>query len=438
MKKLNIFIYAMVMFLIFSTNINASSLKCVYGHLIVTYNTDNYKFTAKSDNSYVEYQHRLNSTNFTTSNGKLMCLEELYVVSYSTNSNRITTFNLSVYKKDAQIVNGKPYSIALDEKNSYVDNGDQGGSSSGGGGNSSGGQGGSGSGSGGYPSGGQGGSGSGSGGYPSGDPGGSSSGGGGNPSNSSSGSSKSGNSSSGSAGASSSSSSGKSSSQSSSPTGATHSGSSSSSSEPESDSIDCLYSFGNYNAVLHYKKSTQEIFTESTTCTNITTNAKPEDFSSGTCPPATLITDGGRSGTGVYCNIEVGYPGSSSPSQQQYGDSIQSYNSMYASRYSFKIPDIGGGTGFGSTANCKKIFGDAGYKIVNGLIRIIRILAPIVAILVSMITLIPAVTAKDEVKVKAATKKCVTIGIVLLVIEVIPYIVRLIGVILDFDLSCIG
>ena len=423
MKKLNIFICAMVMFLIFSTNINASSLKCVYGHLIVTYNTDNYKFTAKSDNSYIEYQHKLNSTNFTTSNGKLMCLEELYVVSYSTNSNRITTFNLSVYKKDAQIVNGKPYSIALDEKNSYVDNGDQGGSSSGGGGNSSGGQGGSGSGSGGYPSG---------------DPGGSSSGGGGNPSNSSSGSSKSGNSSSGSAGASSSSSSGKSSSQSSSPTGATHSGSSSSSSEPESDSIDCLYSSGNYNAVLHYKKSTQEIFTESTTCTNITTNAKPEDFSSGTCPPATLITDGGRSGTGVYCNIEVGYPGSSSPSQQQYGDSIQSYNSMSASRYSFKIPDIGGGTGFGSTANCKKIFGDAGYKIVNGLIRIIRILAPIVAILVSMITLIPAVTAKDEVKVKAATKKCVTIGIVLLVIEVIPYIVRLIGVILAFDLSCIG
>ena len=103
-----------------------------------------------------------------------------------------------------------------------------------------------------------------------------------------------------------------------------------------------------------------------------------------------------------------------------------------------EIPDIGGGDGFGKSANCKKIFGENGYNIVNGLIKIVRILAPIVATLVAMITLIPAITAKDEDKVKAATKKCVTIGIVLLVIEVIPYIVRLIGVIIGFDLSCIG
>ena len=120
--------------------------------------------------------------------------------------------------------------------------------------------------------------------------------------------------------------------------------------------------------------------------------------------------------------------------QQQVDDNASNtYNPI-----KFIIPDIGGGSGFGKKANCKQTLGDNGYKIINGLIRIVRILAPIVAILVSMITLIPAVTAKDENKVKEATRKCVTIGIVLLVIEVIPYIVRLIGTILDFDLSCIG
>ena len=215
------------------------------------------------------------------------------------------------------------------------------------------------------------------------------------------------------------------------------SSSSSSSADPEDDTIDCPYISGDYNAILHYKKNTQEILTESTKCTQITHNAKAEDFSSGNCPPAKLTATPGRYVNEVYCNIEVNYPGASAPSQIQYGDSIQSYNSMSSSN-SFKIPDIGGDTGFGKSANCKKVFGDAGYKIINGLIRLLRILAPIVAILIAMITLIPAVTAKDESKVKAATKKCVTIGIVLLIIEVIPYLIRLVGVILDFDLSCIG
>jgi hypothetical protein len=140
------------------------------------------------------------------------------------------------------------------------------------------------------------------------------------------------------------------------------------------------------------------------------------------------------------CSGEIG----GDPSSATEAQPVESYKSAYKSNFpsssnnSFKIPDIGGGDGFGKSANCKKVLGDSGYNLVNGLIKIVRILAPIVATLIAMITLIPAITAKDEDKVKAATKKCVIIGIVLLVIEVIPYIVRLIGVIIGYDLSCIG
>ena len=106
----------------------------------------------------------------------------------------------------------------------------------------------------------------------------------------------------------------------------------------------------------------------------------------------------------------------------------------------FIVPAPGGGS-FGKSANCLAIMGGsdgAAYRIINGAVNIIRILAPIVAIVNAMIVLMPAITAKDETGLKKATKKCVIIGVVLLIIEVFPYVVRLIGAVFGFDLSCIG
>ncbi len=102
----------------------------------------------------------------------------------------------------------------------------------------------------------------------------------------------------------------------------------------------------------------------------------------------------------------------------------------------FNVPSPGGG-GFGNEADCKKTVGAAGYTIIHGVLRAVQLLAPVVAIVIAMITLIPAVTAKDEMGIKKATKTCVTIGVVLVVIEVMPYIVLLIGRILGYDLTCL-
>ncbi len=441
MKKVRIFIYIIILLFIFNIRVDAASLRCVYDHLVVTYDTDTYKFSATSDTpNYIEYEHRLTPANFTTSTGQLMCLDNLYVVSYGYIGGRKTKYVMSIYKKDATLLGGKPYGVPYNPSTSYVDNGGSSSSSK----SSAGGSQGGGSHGGGSQGGGSQGGGSQGGSVSSKSS--SSSASRSTGSSSSSSSSKSGSSTAGaSTGGTPSRSSSSSNSSSSSKSGSSTAGAStggtpsrsSSSSGPEE--FTCAYSSGSITAALKFNKTTKEITKIPGNCEGgLNTDLTADDFSNGTCPAAKLITNGGRGGTGIYCNISKDYGSGSAPSAEPPADSIQSYNNLPPSNNSFKIPDIGGGDGFGKSANCKKVLGDSGYNLVNGLIKIVRILAPIVATLVAMITLIPAITAKDEDKVKAATKKCVTIGIVLLVIEVIPYIVRLIGVIIGYDLSCIG
>ena len=331
MKKLCLFIYIIVVLMSFNINIKASQIKCVYGNLTITYDTNSNNFNVTSSSSNIKYDHKLTPTNFTTNDNKLTCLDKIYVVSYITNSNRTLTYELSAYSKDAMKVDGKPYSLDLDKSNSNVVNDEN---------------------------------------------------------------------------------------------------------KPEDEIIECKYSSGDYTASLRYNKNTKEIQKVPGKCTELNTDLKESNFSSGECPAAKLITDSGRSGTGVYCNISANYGGASSPSKEDTGSNIQLQNNL--GPFKFKIPELGEGSGFGKKANCKQVLGTNGYRIVNGLISIVRILAPIVAILVAMIDLLPGVTTKDEKKIKESTRKCVTIGIVLLVIEVIPYIVRLIGAIFEFDLTCIG
>ncbi len=102
----------------------------------------------------------------------------------------------------------------------------------------------------------------------------------------------------------------------------------------------------------------------------------------------------------------------------------------------FKIPTPGG-AGFGREADCSEVMKGPGYTMIHGIVRAVQLLAPVVAIVIAMITLMPAVTAKDEAGIKKASKTCVTIGVVLVVIEVMPYIVLLIGRILGYDLTCL-
>ena len=54
-----------------------------------------------------------------------------------------------------------------------------------------------------------------------------------------------------------------------------------------------------------------------------------------------------------------------------------------------------------------------------------------------MIIMIPAVVAKDADGLKKASLKCVKIAVVLAIIEIFPTIIKLVGIIFGFDVSCI-
>ena len=97
-----------------------------------------------------------------------------------------------------------------------------------------------------------------------------------------------------------------------------------------------------------------------------------------------------------------------------------------------------GSKGFGkSGGSCTQILGSNGTKLVNGLINALRIAGAIIAIINAMLRLIPAVIAKDADGLKKATNTCVKMAVILAVIGLFPTVIRLIGRIFGYDISCI-
>ncbi len=109
---------------------------------------------------------------------------------------------------------------------------------------------------------------------------------------------------------------------------------------------------------------------------------------------------------------------------------------IYAKPYVIKepFPKMDLGTGM---ETCSEIVGNNGIRIISSSINIVRILSPIVAIVNCMLILLPAITANDAMALKKSTSKCVTIGAVLLLVEIFPILVKLIGTIFNYDLTCL-
>ena len=101
-------------------------------------------------------------------------------------------------------------------------------------------------------------------------------------------------------------------------------------------------------------------------------------------------------------------------------------------KYLPKPPDYD----MGKHLNCKELLGKDLTAIVKAAIRIMQIVAAIIAILKGMITVIPAVAAKDADALKKASKTLITLAIILLIVLLLPLFVKVIGQMLDFDLSC--
>ena len=90
-----------------------------------------------------------------------------------------------------------------------------------------------------------------------------------------------------------------------------------------------------------------------------------------------------------------------------------------------------------NTLTCEELIGENMYKIVHFIITTLRIIGAIIAIVNGMISLIPALVAKDGDSLKAAQKKCINMAIVLVLIILLPTLLTFIGKMFNYDLSCI-
>ena len=115
------------------------------------------------------------------------------------------------------------------------------------------------------------------------------------------------------------------------------------------------------------------------------------------------------------------------------GDGSTGKNGDYGS-YEGTLPS----PGFGKSGElCSEILGGNLSKVVKLGITILRIAGAIIAIIKGMTLLIPPIMDGDKASLQKAGKKCIKLGIILLIIGVFPTIIRFIGYIFKYDLSCI-
>mgnify|MGYP004678143641 CR=1 FL=1 len=101
---------------------------------------------------------------------------------------------------------------------------------------------------------------------------------------------------------------------------------------------------------------------------------------------------------------------------------------------SMNLNALGFGTG---SQTCRELLKPNLIKIIKLAMNTLRIVGAIIAIIKGMTLLIPPIINGEADKLKQAGRKCVKLGIVLLIIGVFPTIINFIGYVLKYDLSCI-
>ena len=87
--------------------------------------------------------------------------------------------------------------------------------------------------------------------------------------------------------------------------------------------------------------------------------------------------------------------------------------------------------------NCADILGPNGVKVVKLGINILRVAGAIIALVNAMLSLLPAVMSKDADALKKAGSKCVSMAIILALIFLFPTLLKIIGKMFEWDVSCL-
>lgn len=86
---------------------------------------------------------------------------------------------------------------------------------------------------------------------------------------------------------------------------------------------------------------------------------------------------------------------------------------------------------------CEELLGSNLTKVVNVGITAIRVVGALITIVFGILTYVPAVTGDNPELLKKANSKAIKMGIILIIILLLPTLVKIIGNIFDFDLSCL-
>ena len=104
-------------------------------------------------------------------------------------------------------------------------------------------------------------------------------------------------------------------------------------------------------------------------------------------------------------------------------------NGDYKTLSDFKIDD--------SDITCTEVLGPIMSKVVKSTITIVQVVCAIIALVNGMLVLLPAVLAKDADALKKASKTLVSLSVVLALVIIFKPIVRIIGTLFEYDVSCI-
>ena len=91
----------------------------------------------------------------------------------------------------------------------------------------------------------------------------------------------------------------------------------------------------------------------------------------------------------------------------------------------------------GGSATCAELLGPNLMKIVAFAISTLRIVGSIIAIVLGMMKLIPAVTKGDQSELNSAIKTCIIMAAILIIIVVLPILLKTIGNLFGLDTTCI-
>jgi len=89
------------------------------------------------------------------------------------------------------------------------------------------------------------------------------------------------------------------------------------------------------------------------------------------------------------------------------------------------------------SSSCRGIVGENIYHLIEGGFLAFEVACVFAVIIIASLKLLPALTSKDADRLKTAQRTCINLAIVLAVICILPYLIKALGLIFGFDISCL-